>query len=341
MSLPPGPPPSPDSYEAVGPEPMKRPVVDITIDWSQLPGAATALGVSLVSAAVVLSAGYSRESGDLDASNFVVGVLGTLGLLGVAVAGHLLAPAAERRGALISWTGATGSVGAGLMLGVLINKDPASTYVAAAVILALSASGYLVTRSAPFVLSFLIGATVLYVQVFDDLIDTGGGHGENTFMIIGAGVTVFVVLVTAAGWLLPATRVMSSVVVGAGGLIFLTGLLVALFFSRTFVASMSFHGGDDPSRFVEGSPHDPFKNDVYMVLVYCAVLALLWLGCSLVTGHVAFRVLVLAAAVVIIPVASVAVFARHPTWWEVVAGGLGAAALAFGGWLSTPRPATP
>ena len=45
-----------------------------------------ALGVALLAAAVVLSALWSRMTDDLDRSNFTVGLLATLGLLGVAAA---------------------------------------------------------------------------------------------------------------------------------------------------------------------------------------------------------------------------------------------------------------
>jgi hypothetical protein len=314
---------------------MKRPVVDITIDWSQLPRAITALGIGLVFAAVLLSAGYSRESGDLDWSNFIMGVLSTLGLLGVALGSHVLAPGAERRSAVVSWAGATGSVGAGLMLGVLIDDDPVSTYVAAAVVIVLSVGGHLLTRGAAFVISTITGAALLYGQAFDDVVDTGG-HGDNTFMVIGAGVLVFVLAVTAAGWFLPSTRVLSSVVVGTGGLVAMVGLLFALatarMFSAAFDSAAAFGSSEDGgfTSLEDAARHDPLKNDVYVVLLYCAVLAVVWVCCALVTGHVGFRVLVLTTAAVIIPIASLAVLTSHPTWWEVAACGAGAVILLLG-----------
>ena len=69
--------------------------------------------------------------------------------------------------------------------------------------------------------------------------------------------------------------------------------------------------------------HDPYRNDVWMILLYCALLAVLWAVAALASGHVGFRVLLLADGVVIVPLAAYALLASRPTWWEVVSAGVG------------------
>jgi hypothetical protein len=320
------------------------------LDPARLPGAATALGVALVSGAVVLASVHARGGGDLDTSNFTMGVLATLGLLGLAVVAHLLVPAAETSAQLTSWPGAAGALGAGAMLAVLINDDDWSPYVAALVVLGLSVGGYLLTRSAPFVLSTIAGLALLYAKAFDDVFDLNGG-GDNTFMAIGAGVLVFVVAVTILGWLLPATRVLSGVVIGAGGLGAMVVILVALAAFRAFTAVLSTprlsfddSAGTAYSSELTLSRPDPLHNDVWMVLLYCALLAVLWAAAALATGHVGFRVLLVADGVLVIPLAAAALLAAHPTWWEVVCAALGGLVLLgalAGAWVRRPSSTPP
>ena len=333
MSLPPGPPPTPDAYEAVGPEPMKRPVIDITIDWSQLPGAATALGVSLVGATTALGALYARMRDDLDGSNFTMGVLGALGLLAYAAVGLWQAGPSERRAAVVTWPGAAGALSAGLMLAVLVDDDKLSIYLGGGMVVALSVAGYVLTRSAPFVLSTIFGLALLYAQGFDDVISPSG-DGDNTFMVFAAAIVVFVVVVTAAGWLLPETRVLTGVVVGAAGLFAITTLfeVMAVFGAfmtagASFSDSASSSSGGGVERFDEVVRHNPYENDVYVILICCAVLALLWIACTLASGHVGFRVLVAITAVISVPPATLVLSVSHPTWWEVVTCALGALVL--------------
>jgi hypothetical protein len=345
--------PTPEPGPVRGP---RRPV--LALDRTLAPGVATALGVALVAAAVVLSAVHSRQGGDLDGSNFTMGVLATLGLLAVAVAAHLLAPAAERAAALVSWPGAAGALAVAVMLMVLIDDDTCSPYAGAVVAVVLSAGGYLVTRAAPFVLGTIAGLALLYAKAFDDLFSVGGGR--NAFMAVGAGVLVFVVVVTAVGWLLPATRVLSGVVVGVGGLVALVAVLVAVTIFRvvtSFASGMVSFGSGSSSAdgsvergFSGYSPlsrlvhQDPYRNDVWMILLYCALLAVLWAVCALATGHVGFRLLLVADGVLIIPLATYALLASHPTWWEVVCTGVGGLVLLGVGWHArreTPTAAPP
>jgi hypothetical protein len=333
----------------------------IRVDVSRLPDVATALGVSLVSAAIVTSAMYSRKDGHLDASNFTTGVLCTLGLLVLAAGARALVGDPARRDVLVSWPGAFGAAGVGVMLATLITKHTLSEHVAPLAALAIAVAGYLLVRSAPFVLVALGSLALLYERLFDDLFDlnTDGNGGGNVFMLIGGGVLVFIVLATALGWLLPATRVLTGVVTGLGGLAAMVVLLGTVAFTRAI--SVAFSGSFDsssgsgssgssgysplPSQFGAGDHtfHDPYKNDVYMILLYCAALAAIWFVCALVTGHVGFRLLVLADALVVVPLATIALVAHHPTWWEVVTaaiGGLVLVGVALGA-VNRPGPGAP
>ncbi|MCW2855297.1 MAG: hypothetical protein JWR52_912 [Marmoricola sp.] len=339
MSLPP-----PPDAEIVGPAKTPRQLtLSISIDRAALPSAATALGVALVSAAVVTSAIYSRHSGSLDMSNYLMGVLGTVGLLGIAIGAHVRAPASERSATLVSWPGAAGIVGAGAMLAVAINDDPGSVYELGGAVLVLSAGAFLVTRAAPFTLTAIAGAALLYIQGFSDVIGTGssdiGSGSDTSFIRIGAAILVFVAVVTALGWVLPETRVLTGVVTGVGGLVAMTSLYVGLVLAGSFasVASgFSSTGGPDGSGQVVAF-HNPFTHDIWTVLGYSAALVLFWLACSAVTGHVGFRVLAVVLTLIAVPATTFALSARHPTWWEVVTCGLGGFVLVWVAFRSTGR----
>ena len=350
MTQPPQPPSSGEPHdeptEIVGRQ-ARNPSVRITLDLGRLPSAGTAFGVALLFAAVILSSNFSRDHGDLDVSNFVMGVLATLALLAIATGARLLAPDSEARSALVSWPGAAGALGAGLVLDALITNDTASTYTASLVALAIAIVGYLVTRAAAFVLAVLVAAVPFYGQLFDDVVGFDVS-ADNGFMVLGAAVLVFVLLATAAGWLLPRTRVLTAMVVGVGGLAAMAGLLLGIGVFRSLSglftggAGFSFGGSGKGLDVGPGSVHgDPFENDAYLILLYCVVLVVLWTGCALATGHVGFRLLVLATPAVIVPLAAMALLTRHPTWWEVVAAGLGGLVLLAVGARNVNRPVAP
>lgn len=333
------------------PPPAQPAPYTVSIDLSKLPSVATALGVSLVSAAIVTSALYSRKTDDLDVSNFTMGVLATLGLLAIAGAARVLVPDAAKREILVSWPGAFGAAGVGLMLATLITKHKLAEHVAPLAALVIAVIGYLLIRSTPFVLVALGSLALLYARIFDDLFNTSTDDlaGGNVFMLIGGGVLVFVVAATALGWLLPATRVVTGVVTGIGGLVAMSGLLMSVGFTRAISYAFSGSGDvhmDQGLTMGPGDPgtrtlHDPYKNDVYMILLYCAALAALWFVCALITDHVGFRLLVLATAIVVVPLASFALIARHPTWWEVVTCALGGLVLGAIGIGAVNRKAPP
>jgi hypothetical protein len=365
MTLPPESELSPESAETIGLPPMRLPRLSVQLDRSQMPRSVAVLGISLVSAAVVISASHSRQHGGLDSSNFTMGVLSTIGLLIVTAGSAVRLPEGPDRSLLVSWAGAAGALGTGLMLAVLIDKDPAAIYAGAGVVVALSVGGYVATRAGSFVLTTIVGLALLYGQVFADVIDPSG-DGKNTFMIVGAAILVFVLVVTAVGWALPETRLLSSIVVGAGGLAAYAVVFQAVAIARVFstfssesfpvpgpsssggietfppdgsAAELDPRGLPDFQAFQDSLRDNPYRDDVYAILAFCAVLAAAWLVCSLATGHVGFRVLVLASGILAVPAATMALVVEHPTWWEVASCALGALILLGSGLAVRGRPA--
>lgn len=198
--------------------------------------------------------------------------------------------------------------------------------------------------------------------MFDDVIDIDG-DGGNSFMIIGAAILVFVGAVTAVGWLLPKTRVLSAVVVGVGAIMAFSALFQFMLIFSTFQAFASSSDSGFRTSFAVPTPEpsgsyerlqgedidepyisedydyypsefgdNPYRDDIKVILAYCVALGLFWALCSVLTGHVAFRLLSVAILVLSIPATTIALVVSHPTWWQVAltAGGgllLGAAGL--------------
>ena len=353
------------------PPPPTR-TVTVSLDLHRLPSAVTALGVALVSTTIVLSAYYSRANGDLDGSTFLMGVLASAGLLVVAAGAHLLLPGAEERASLVSWPGAAGIVGSGVMLAVQINNETAAAYGAGALILLVSALAYAGTSAAPFALGSLVGAALLYVQAFGDLFGADGDE-DTSFVTVGAGILFFVGAATAVGWLLPRIRVLIPVVVGAGAVVLFASLFasVAIFSSLSAAFSegspaVSYDGsyeqltGEDMSEpyvpdedgeyysdFLEESDEDSFdsqvssfRKDLKVLMAYSAALALFWALCAWASGHVAFRILSVAILVLSVPATTIGLTVSHPTWWQVGLTAGGAVLLGLVGYRQA-RPAAP
>lgn len=329
--------------------------LSLSFDLNRLPGVATAVGVALVSAAIVVSAMYARQGDELDTSILVMGLIAAAGLLVVAAGAHLMLPDAERRATLVSWPGAAGIVGAGIMFAVAIDDDPVATYAAGALILGVSVLSYLATKAAPFVLTTILGLFLLYAQVFADVFDND--DDATSFIIDGAAILVFVGAVTGLGWLLPKTRVLSAVVVGIGAIAMLGVTFSAMIAFGQFQAYVDSSEGvrysgtyeqlqgehmDEPysSESDEGYsleseyPDDaffaenPYRDDIWVMLSYAAALALFWALCALATGHVAFRILSATILVFAIPASIFALAVSHPTWWQVGLTALGGLVLA-------------
>lgn len=315
--------------------------IDLRVELSRVPAALTAIGTALVSAAVVIATIHARVRHHLDGSNYTMGLLATAGLLAVAIVAGVLVPDAERRASLVSWPGAAGIIALGAMAGVGIHTHPQSIYVTSLVILAFSGCAYAAVRAPAFTLSAIAGAALLYGQGFRDAFHPGGilaelnvdggGKDHNTFMIIGAGVVGFVVLATALCWVLPsAVRDLDGIVIGGVA-------IAALYYLSTFLMLNRYQ--------FDYNPHSSaLVNDIWVVLGYSVALALFWLGCFLVSGHVGFRILAVIATAYAVPVAAYELVVSHPTWWEVVACGIGGfllLAVCFILWNLHPAPTEP
>lgn len=288
-----------------------------------------AAGVALLAAAVVLSGVYTRKDGDIDWTNYLVGIAATLVLLGIATA-SLVRLRIRPDEDLVSWSGALGILGVGSMLGIALDDADFAAYVIGIVVVALSSGAYLFCRSWPFVLTAIAGFAAVYAQLFDDVFDATDLGGENVGMVISIALLIFAALVTGATWLLP-ERVLGGVVAGivaaVGNFLVLVGLAIAVALTDTF-RSIDL---DDPLE--AGSPPgrlDTYDNDIYVVLVIALVLVAGWAWCAWQTGHVGFRVLIVGICATVVPMATVALAVEHPSWWGVVAGVLGTGVL---GWL--------
>lgn len=275
-----------------------------------------AAGVALLATVAVLSAFYSRAHHHLDWSNYAMGLLATLGLLGVAAVGWLLARERDGSSDLVAWPGAFGAVAVGLMLVVALDDNAATAYVAGLAVVGLSVGGYLLVRRDAFVTTAIGGLFVVYLQLCDDLFDFSDG-GDNVATALSAALLVFTVLVTVAGWWLP-SRVLSGVLVGILAVAGNAAILTALGVVATFQVALDFHSGPEPAK-----RFDEYDNDVWFILVFALLLVIGWAVAAYLTGHVGFRLLIVAMSVSVVPVSTVVLAVQHPTWWEVVIGALG------------------
>ncbi|GAA3669244.1 hypothetical protein GCM10022237_31410 [Nocardioides ginsengisoli] len=315
-----------------------------------LAGLVVPLGAGLLGAAIVISSVRSRAKGDLDWSNYLIGVGATAVLLLVALLGSVASRRLEggrARADVVTWPGVVGILGVALMIGVGIDSDGEWVgYLIGAVTVALAALGYLSARRAAFVVTAIAGLTLLYTLAFHDVLgdQVDGEHGT---IVLGAGVAVFVVAVTVVGWALP-SRYVSGVVVGVGGLVAYVGMLVALFAMRVlgqlFGGFMSSFESSSGSASSDGSGSvaeshtvlaaDSFSaSDVWWILAFTALLAVIWSIAAAISNHSGFSILALAAPILTVPLATGALAVEHPSRWSAVlavAGGLLVlAALAF------------
>lgn len=303
-----------------------------------------ALGVALLAATLVLSASHTRAQGDLDGSNFLMGVAAAVGLLGVAVAGWFVATEPSGRDELVAWPGAFGAVGAGLMIGVLMDDNAATGYVAGLLTVAIAVAGYMLVRRGAFVVATIVGLLVVYLSVFDDVLDAGDLDDDNFGVIIGVAVLVFTVAITVAGWFLPETRMLSALVAGVIAVVsnagVLVGLAIAASFARAF-GGMEMDMGTDMDGNMDGggvdggrgraAGLDVFDNDAWWLLVFSLLLVAGWAYLAYTTGHVGFPLLMVAMCASVIPLVTQVLAVDHPTWWEVVVGLLGGGLLVVAG----------
>jgi hypothetical protein len=299
-----------------------------------------AVGVAFLATAVVLSTYYSRDRPELDWSNYVVGLLATVGLLGVAVVAGIRARGEDAD--LVDWPGAFGIAGVGLMVLIGLGDADAATYVAGLAVLLLSLLALRLSASGSFVVTAVVGAFVLYLRTVSELLWTDDDLSGLPGIRIALALSVFAVLATVACWLRPTSRVLGGAVAGAltvAGFATLTGMLVvsqALFAPLDIrtegagVYSYSFSGvGPDDGGYEDyvGPTFDGYTDDGWTVLVLALLLLLGWAACAALTGHVAYRLLVVAMAVVVIPMITEVLSVEHPTWWGVALAGVGGVVL--------------
>lgn len=294
---------------------------------------AVAFGVALLGTTVILSTGYSRADGDLDWSNYGLGLAATAALLAVAGLAWARVRDTARRDNLVAWPGAVGAVGAGLMLGVAMDDTDGTAYVVGLVILALSAGGYFLVRQSPFLLSGLVGLFVLYAQAFDDLFDVADIEGDNIGMMLGSAIFLFALVVTGASWFLPRGRDVSTLVVGAAaaygfGLVLL-GLAIVRVLQGVF-AGFSASFDEDPSA-SDGPDLDVYDNDVYVIVLFALVMVAVWALCWWISGHEGYRLLIAYTIASVIPAAILALAVESPSYWGLATGLMGGVVLAWVG----------
>lgn len=274
------------------------------------------LGVALLAAAAVVSALYAREDGDLDWSVYAIGLGVTAALLLVALVGAAGRDVEAKR-ALTGFPGAVGALAAGVMVGVGFQESWVE-WAVGGVILGVAAVAYLLGRAGAPTVAAVVGLLVLYAKAVDELIDPSEDH---QLIVGGAVVVVFVVAVTAVGWLLP-HRALIGTVAGVVGVVGIAGLLATATIAASFYAyTPSMPLTEDPTV----TRASELENDVYVFLAYSAGLILLWILASWASGSSGFRVLAVIHAAVIVPLSMVILVAEHPTWWGAglaVAGGL-------------------
>lgn len=289
-------------------------------------GALIAVGTGLLGAAVVISAIRSRatDDGDLDWSNFGVGLGATGVLLLVAFLGSIVARrrvGGRAREEVVTWPGVVGILATAVVLNVGIDSDENwMGYLTGAVLVVLAIIGYVGARRAAFVVVAIAGLAIIYGLAFDDFVaDSVDGNEQVTAAVL---VAVFVVAVTVLGWVLP-SRAVSGVVVGVAGLVGFTGIMATFLITR-FLGG--FFGGmvgmpdfedDESSSYLATSNDLGFKeSDVWVVLGLAAVLTILWALAAAISNHSGFSILAIAMPTVLVPMASVALAAEHPSQWS-------------------------
>lgn len=293
-----------------------------------------ALGVGLLAAAIAISTTRSRADGELDWSNYGVG-LGATAVLLVVAAAALMIGSGRTREDLVAWPGAVGILGVGAMIGVgledLDGSEDWLAYLIGGVIFLLSVAGYAAVRRGAFVVTAILGLGVAYLQLSEDVISDIGDDDDGA-IIAAITVAVFVLVVTAVGWLLR-TRALSGVVAGVIGLVGLNAVLATLVFQQLFAGylpTMMMSGVDDTAVIpFEEAPTPDFDNDVYVILAIAAVLTLVWALAASVNGNPGFAVLTIAMPATVVPMATFVLVVEHPTWWGVALGGVGAVLLAL------------
>lgn len=305
----------------------------------------TALGVGLLGAAIVISTVRTRMDGDLDWSNYTVGLGATAVLVLVAVVAAMLVRRRDNavgREELVTWPGTVGILGVALMFSVGLEEqdwlEDIFGYVVGGIIAGLAIAGFLAARRAAFVVLALFGIGIVYANAFSDLFGDVGDENDSA-IIVAIGLAVFVVGATVLGWLLP-TRATSGAAVAVVGVIgfglIMAAMLIAQLFSSMFASFglMGMGTGEESDPFAAPeSPDLDFDNDVWVVLGLALLLTVMWALAAARTGHSGFTISAIAMPSVVVPLATFVLAVEHPTWWGVAVAAVGAVLLAGGGML--------
>ncbi len=313
-----------------------------------LPAAVVALAVGLLASAVVQSAVRARSDGDIDWSNYSVGLAATAALLLTAI-GAIIAIRSTRnpvgREELVTWPGVLGILGAAVMIGVALDtadQRENAAYVIGGVVVVLGLVGYAIIMRPAFMVTVVLGLVILYGRVFDEVADDLGDEDTGVMVAVGA-IAVFVLVVTLLGWLLP-SRAVTGVAVGVGAVVAFTsvlGYLAAVQAIDRFFGEMAFP--TDPTATPPGEP-TPLGSDsmmgygfgaqvddeVWTVLGVSGLLMVIWAFAAARTGHSGFTILTVVLPVAVVPLATFVLAVDSPTWWAAtVAGGGGVMLLAI------------
>lgn len=338
---------SPVVADEAGPGPT-GPELPLRASRAGSTGAIVAVGTGLLAAAVVIAGFRARSDGDLDWSNYGTALAATAALLAIAVLGSLPARAAggRAREEIVTWPGVVGILATAVVIGIGIDQDDDwVAYLIGGVMVALAVVGYLAARRAAFVVIAILGLALIYgVALGDTIADSiGDGHPEVAAAVL---ITLFVVVVTLVGWVLP-SRAVSGVAVGAVGLTGLVGVM-AMFIVSRYIGM--FFGGmpmlmDDEMQLQSDTSFSStvdttfsFKEaDVWWVLALAALLVVLWALAASLTNHSGFTILAIAAPAILVPLASAALAAEHPTAWAGILAGAGGVLLLGGALLARLR----
>lgn len=314
-------------------------------------GAVVAIGTGLLGAAVAISAIRSRSDGELDWSNFTVGLGAAAVLLVIALVGAVAARrvGGRAREEVVTWPGVVGILATAVMIVVAIDKDDDwVAYLVGGVMVALAAIGYLAARRAAFVVVAIAGLGLIYLVAIDDVLPDSLGE-DHPMVLVATLIATFVVVITLLGWLLP-TRAVTGVVVGVVGVVGLTGVMVSFVVARYlgefFGGMMAFDdmGMDGSDMPMDGS--DPLMGgagsgfaeaDIWWVLVVAAILVVLWALAASITNHSGFTILAIALTAILVPMASVALAVEQPTWWAAILAAGGGVLLLGAAWLARRR----
>jgi len=315
-----GAPPPPAATGTMVADPPPPPAAATTAPAPKRPGIGMlpiVVGVGLLAAGLVISSTRSRSDGDLDWSNYSVGLGATAVLLLVALAATVIGNGRGRE-ELITWPGSIGILGGGVMLGVGLEEIDGSedwlAYLIGGVVVLLSVIGYVAIRRGAFVVTAILGLGLAYIQFADDvLVDIG--DEDDQAIIAAATITVFVLVVTALGWLLR-TRALSGVVAGVIGVVGLNAVLFVLVVAQVVESFFAFEVPEDdaaPTSMLALSSE--YDNDVYVILGLAALLTLLWALAASLNGNPGFTVLAIVMPATVVPTATFLLAVEHPTWW--------------------------